>query len=178
MKKIQFSYLLVAFMFTTTFFACNKSEVKSKDFPEIENQKRNEATWIPEEKAKKGFMAWIKIYIGHTAEQCGGTCVKIFWEYMHLNCRGFGNICEQLKKVYIEESDIPGEYLLTFEERDALCEELEFQFPDRSLYITNPLRNNELWMNIPEQIAVRSDVNEPFTLYNVWFSEEQELENP
>jgi len=178
MKKIQFSYLLVAFMLTTLLFACNKSEVKPKEEPEIENQKRNEVTWISEQDGSKGWKAFLKMFVGHTYNQCGGTCVKLFWEYTHIDCRGFGNICEHGKRVCIVESDIPGEYWLTFEDRDALCDDLEFQFPDRSLYITNPQNSSELWMNIPEQIAVRSSVNVPFTLYNVWFSEEQELENP
>jgi hypothetical protein len=177
MKKIQFSYLLAALMLTTLLFACNKGEVKPNDEPEIENQKRSEATWISKQDGSKGWLAFLKILVGHTADQCGGTCVKLFWEYMHIDCRGFGSVCELQKKARIVESDIPGEYLLIFEDSDALGDDLEFQFPDRSLYITNPLNNNELWMNIPEQVAARDSVSVPFILIDVWFSEEQELEN-
>ncbi|MDR0207391.1 MAG: hypothetical protein LBI45_09075 [Bacteroidales bacterium] len=177
MKKVQFSYLLIAFTLTTLLFACIKGEVKPKEEPEIENQKRNEATWITNHDGSKGWLAFLKIMVGHTYEQCGGTCVKLFWEWTHIDCRGFGSVCESLKKAQIVEGDTPGEYMIIFIDSDALGEDLEYPFPDRSLYITNPVNNNELWMNIPEQITIRGDVNEPFTLYDMWFSEEQELEN-
>jgi hypothetical protein len=35
-----------------------------------------------------------------------------------------------------------------------------------------------LWMNIPEQTVIRNNVNDPFILKFVWFSENQELDNP
>ncbi|MCL2312376.1 MAG: hypothetical protein FWC41_07810 [Firmicutes bacterium] len=177
MKKMQLSYFLVAFMLTIFLFSCSKGEVKPKGEPEVDNQKRNEVTWISKQDGSKGWLAFLKILVGHTADQCGGTCVKLFWEYMHIDCRGFGNVCELQKKARLVETDIPGEYLIIFEETDALGDDLEYPFPDRSLFITNPLNSNELWMNVPEQVATRDSVSVPFILYDVWFSEEQELDN-
>jgi len=177
MKKFQFSYLLVAIILTTFFWACNKCEVKLKDEPENENQKRNEVIWISQQDGSKGWLGYFKVMIGHTADQCGGKCVKLFWQYMHIDCRGWGEVCEAFNKARVVESDIPGEYLIIFEDPDALCDDLEFPFPDRSLFITNPLNPTELWMNIPEQVATRGSVSVPFILYDIWFSEEQELEN-
>ena len=177
MKKIQFSYFLVAFMLTTLLFACNKGEVKPKDEPEIENKKRNEVTWISKQDGSKGWLGYFKIMVGHTVDQCGGCCMKLFWECAHADCRGFGSVCEVLKRASVVETETPGEYMLIFEDSDALGDDLEYPFPDRSLFITNPLNPNELWMNIPEQVAVRDSVSVPFILYDVWFSEEQELDN-
>lgn len=181
MKKIQFSSLLVVIVYTAIFFGCNKSDQVSSELFNKDNQKQNEVTWFdPVENNVKGWAWWVKlrIFIGHTSADCGNSCMKVFGEYTHVDCRGYGSVCEALRDAIIAEGDNPGEYTLTFVDNDALCEDLEYQFPDRSLFVTNPQRSNELWMNIPEQKLIRTNVDEPFILKLIWFSELQELENP
>jgi len=182
MKKNQNLYFLVMLMLTFIIFSCNKSEIISSTNPlpndGLDDSKRNEATWISNDiDGSKGWLIKLKIFIGHTEDQCGGKCIKFFGQCGHMDCRGIGNTCSNVVKVmlYVGEGGIESMLILT--EPDAFGNDLEFQFPDRSLFITNPQNSEELWLNIPEQILVRTSSEEPFVLYDIWFSEESELDN-
>lgn len=171
-------------MFTITFnnYSYSKSEFVSSPNPLLnddDHPKRNEATWaatLSKEKAK-AWLINLKIYIGHTESQCGGKCVKIFGHYMHLDCRGFGNECKHYFNSVLIAGSVENEYQLLITDNHALGEYLDFHFPQKLLFITNPKNSNELWLNIPEQFLSRDSHDEPFIINNVWFSEEPELEN-
>jgi hypothetical protein len=169
-------------MFTVIFLSCKENDSSSSDLNVDNDSKRNEMTWIGTDtststKGLKEWLARLKIFIGHTIDQCGGKCMEIFGEPIHINCRGFGDVCQRnatIRLIFDEETEA---YTITVLEVDALGEDLDFAFPDRSLYITNPQNNYELWLNIPEQLLQRVCDTIPFIINNIWFSEAPELEN-
>ena len=178
MKKLHFC-LLVTFVFTFIFFSCSKNETASSSDPLSNNEnddlKRNEATWVSSDPSKGLPQIKIKIFIGHTVNDCGGTCVKIFGVPGHIDCRGFGNACDRTGTAQLSSQG--GTITLTFTDPDALGAFLDFDFPDRSLFITNPLNSNELWLNIPEQLLIKDSEEDVFVIHDLWFSENPELEN-
>jgi len=178
MKKLNFSFYLLVFAFIA--LSCKKSDVvPSSDWnTNIENDdsKRNEATWIYDDNSK-GFMIYFRFWIGHTAEQCGGKCIKLFGEYYHYDCRGFGNVCNHNVIAKLAEGLNGDDLKLILEDYKSLGDFEIFPFPDRSFAITNPQNSSELWLNIPEQMLVIDSLLNQVIFENVWFSEEQELEN-
>jgi len=182
MKKNQFSYFMVMLMLTFFFFSCNKSEMiftpESSLNVENDDQKQNEATWISTDDAKFKWLMKLKIFVGHTVDQCGNACIKIFGKYGHIDCVGVGHVCNHKVDVRLSICENYTEhYTLTLIDPDGLGEFLEFPFPDRSLFITNPVTNTELWLNIPEQLLVRRNLGDSMVIHNAWFSERPELEN-
>jgi len=184
MKKFIF-YLAV--MFAIVFFAssCNKNDVITSSGLLTNNEsndepKQNVATWISsnENHAKFWYMK-ISISIGHNASDCGNKCVKLLGEQGHADCRGFGNICSKIVDVGVEySSGQNGEgIILTLFDTDVFGETLDFDFPERTFFITNPQNNTDLWLNIPEQLLLRDSIGLPFVIRDIWFSEEPELEN-
>ena len=181
MKKITFFHLFVLFAIVLIALSCNKSEVPIPfdSFLENENNddlRQNEATWATssEENTKFWFLK-IKISIGHTPADCGNKCVKILGELGHIDCRGFGNVCNHIVNARVIQSD--GNLKLVLENPEDLGMDLDFLLPDRTLFITNPLNNADLWLNIPEQVLWRDNHGVPFEILDIWFSEEPELEN-
>jgi hypothetical protein len=177
MKKNQFSCVIAIFFLALIFFSCNKLEVIT--LPEISdnsNQRRNEAAWVYDSNSKNWLLK-LCYFCGHEISQCGNACIKILGEWGHIDCRGFGDACANNVKAFLSY-DGDGVYTLTIEDPYALGEDLEYQFPERSFFITNPQNAEELWLNIQEQLLVRDSNNLPFTIHDVWLSEEQDLENP
>jgi hypothetical protein len=182
MKKNQFLWVLAMIMIALCFSSCKKTDfIPSSNLPAIvesDETKQNEATWLNPENTK--FWSWLlklKISLGHTADQCGNHCVYMLGEWMHLDCRGMGNVCKNVVKGMLTLDEETNEYYFTFLDADALGDDLDFLFPDRSFHITNPLNNKDLWLNAPEQILQRICDSIPFVIHDIWFSEEQELEN-
>jgi len=180
MKKFQF-FSFITLLFACVFIlSCNKSDViSSQDLSldaENDDLKQNEATWL-NIGSQKGLGIGLKIFVGHTVQQCGGKCMKIFGEYGHIDCRGYGNVCNYSVIAYCSVGSDPDYMTLTLTDPNAFGEDLEYQLPDRSFLITNPKNNTEFWLNLPEQILERTDQETPFVIQNIWFSEEQELEN-
>jgi len=180
MKNTKFFPFLVLFAILLVAFSCNKREVitssnlSSDD--EIVNPKQNEATWIiSSDGQSKGMGLQLAFFIGHTAVQCGNSCVKIFGQLGHIDCRGFGNVCNHIASVKLVDGG--GALKLVFDDPDDLGDDLDFLFPDRTLQITNPQNNKDFWLNIPEQVLLRENNNVPFEILDIWFSEEPELEN-
>jgi len=174
MKNLLFLCFMAVFIFSFTFFSCSKNEIGSFTNTENDNPKRNEATWISSNHSK-GLDIKIKIFVGHTASECGGKCIKIFGEYGHADCRGFGNTCNLTTSAHFSNQN--GAFVLILTDPNAFGAFLDFHFPDRSLFITNPQNSNELWLNIPEQLLIKDDEEDVFIIHDIWFSEEAELEN-
>jgi len=180
MKKTNFFPFLVLFAILLVAFSCNKREVITSSNLSLDdekiNPKQNEATWITSNDSQsKGMYLQIAFFIGHTSVQCGNKCVKIFGEQGHIDCRGFGNVCNHVTTVRLVDDS--GVLKLVFDDPNDLGYDLDFLFPDRTLQITNPQNNKDFWLNIPEQILTRDNVSVPFEIIDVWFSEEPELEN-
>jgi len=181
MKKFKFLRCFVVIILVFFTVSCKKNEVVTDSNQNFDNQsdgiiKQNEATWITTSDCR-GLLGWLKIKfsVGHTVDQCGNGCVMVFGQLGHIDCRGFGYVCNHTAKVAVVESG--GVIKLVFDDPEDLGEELEFLFPDRTLCITNPQNNTGLWLNIPEQILTRDNINVPFEILDIWFSEEPELEN-
>jgi hypothetical protein len=99
-------------------------------------------------------------------------------QWYHVDCRGFGNTCHLIEKGMLTLDEETNEFYFTFLDIEALGEDLDYPFPDRSFLITNPLNDTDLWLNMPEQILQRICDSLPFVIHDIWFSEEQELQNP
>jgi len=177
--KNYFLFLVLAFVFIIV--SCNKNEEASSSNlntdTEINEPAQNEATWIIGDDSSKGFWLRLKIFVGHTADQCGGKCIKLFGKYYHADCRGFGYICQFDVEATVLGDISENELRLILTDHDAFGDFDIFTLPDRSLYITNPQNSSEQWLNIPEQILLRDSSAIEVIIQNVWFSEEQELEN-
>jgi len=180
MKKNQFFSFITLLMVGIFIFSCNKSEdiafKESLSNTENDNLQRNEATWISIGSEKDMGFAF-RLFVGHTKEECGGSCIGFFGQTGHVDCRGFGTNCKYKASAYYTVGQDPDDLQLTLIEVDVFGTDLEYPIPDRSFYITNPLNNTDLWLNLPSQLLVRTNSNEPFVIYNTWFSEEQELDN-
>jgi hypothetical protein len=179
MKKFKIFYLLVFFAIIFIANSCKKNEVITSSGNESNDDlKQNTATWIS---GGDGHSKWwlfnLTIKIGHLASDCGNSCVKIFGHLGHIDCRGFGHVCNHIAVARLIQ-DSGGVFMLVLEDPDAFGYDLDFQFPDRTLFITNPQNNTDLWLNIPEQTLLRDNNGIPFVIQDIWFSEEPELENP
>ena len=181
MKKINFYFFMMMITIILIAFSCNKHEVVTSidllsDTESNDDSKQNLATWVSSsENNSKFWFLKIIIRIGHTASDCGNKCVKIFGEQGHVDCRGVGNVCNRIVDAQMIQNE--GGIVLVLLDNDAFGEDLDFLIPDRCLYITNPLNNTDLWLNIPEQVLLRDNNGVPFEILNVWFSENPELEN-
>ena len=182
MKKLFFFGIICVLAFLTTFLCCNKND-QMLTLSGLSNSgddtiKQNEATWIYEgQNQSKATGIRLKIFIGHTADQCGGKCIKIFGHYGHIDCRGFGYVCNFKGKGKVLQAPDSESFMLTLSPPNIFGNDLDFDFPDRSIFITNPQNNEELWLNIPEQFLERSDTTECYTVRDAWFSENPELKN-
>jgi hypothetical protein len=179
MKKLKKSWFIAMTSCAIIILSCNKSENFSLAKPPSgndDNLRQNSATWTYSENSKKGKLSW-KIFVGHSVSDCGGKCIKLFGELGHIDCVGIGNVCSQSVECSIEPGDEDDDFILILDDNNALGAFLEYPFPDRSLMITNPQNNTDLWLNIPEQILIRESEEVPFVVYDAWFSEIAELEN-
>ena len=171
----KFYYLLAIFAFFFS-FSCNKSDLIVTQDQNISISKNNEATWILDSNIdhSKQLKIRLKIFLGHTIDQCGGRCIKLFGQYGHIDCIGFGNICNHIIDCELSE-DLDEFFSLKFEKIDISDSFDEFIFPNRSLFITNPQNNIDLWLNIPEQLIINDSLRLHLMIHDVWFSENAEL---
>jgi hypothetical protein len=181
MKNFKFLCLLIGLLISFIVFACTKNEKVSFSNLNANNEnidkKQNEATWIMSDDHSKGLSISLKFFVGHTADQCGNSCVKIFGKPAHLDCRGFGNVCNAATVASLYENPIDNELMLILMDDEILGDWETFPLPDRSLYITNPQNNSELWLNMPEQVLTKDSSEMEVIIHNIWFSENPELEN-
>jgi hypothetical protein len=177
MKNLLISSFLAVLILACIFWACDKKEVLSTLDSDTYDMKRNEATWVHLYDNSKGAFMELHIWVGHTAEQCGNSCIKIFGVPGHADCRSFGNICNYRMRVEVIEDLLNDELSLLIIDDGGLGEFDVFPFPDRSFHITNPLNNMDFWLNVPEQLLAKDSATMEVMIYDVWFSEDQELEN-
>jgi len=179
MKNSKFLCFLTLLAFVFITFSCNKSEEiianELNSNNEDDKSKGNEATWISGDENAKWLFFKLTIKIGHTAADCGNKCVKVFGEFGHIDCRGLGNVCNHTTTATLHQNE--GGFFLVLEDPDIFGDDLDYYLPDRTLRITNPQNNTELWLNIPEQELIRLNNGLPFEIVDIWFSENPELEN-
>lgn len=163
MKKMNF---LLAFLLSL-FFSCEKNEQSS-----LVNCNGNSAIQIMSD-TKSAFTAGVyslSIHYGHLANDCTG-CTLLGGVPTHIDCMGQGNVCETKASMAISLMTASDYYqAVTLNEYDLTTEDF-FLMPDRSL-LTELLNGGkvEVWLNIPEQLAVRDSVTGMFTFIDLFFT--------
>jgi hypothetical protein len=177
MKKFNLFYLLTFIAIIFIVSSCSKSEVITSSGTEnTENLKENTATWISSSDGQsKWWFFKLSIKIGHLVTDCNNSCIMIMGELGHADCMGYGRVCNRTANAMLVQDG--SSFSLVLEDPEAFGYDLNFQFPDRTLFITNPQNNTDLWLNIPEQTLLRDHNGVSFMIQNIWFSEEPELEN-
>lgn len=173
MKK---NYLLL-FAILGFAFSCDKYENESFIQNDIATQRHLNLA-IPLDSNAKGSADSYILYaqIGHLGENCPG-CVTAGGVTKHVDCQGGGTTC--LVSATIAITSLPGDQYnaVTINEYDLTTEDF-FLMPDRSLFVE--LINGgkeELWLNIPEQLAIRDSVTGMFIFNNLFFTSYQVYKN-
>ena len=127
------------------------------------------AEWIEWNNAKGGIVVQIGTRIGHTEENCDGSCTKD--GRFHKDCQGTGKECLTLGSLKMEPiikstlSNQAHTALCLYPEDISDCE--TFSMPDRSFKI----KNEEQWLNIPKQILERDKGTHCFIIKSITFTE-------
>lgn len=157
MKKNYFILLMIALLF----LSCSEQD----KIASYENY-ANHATPIVENSKTSVNYYHAKFMTGHLSPPCTG-CVS---PGIHINCMGAGNQCETTVSLSLSLQQNDMYQAITLYEYDLTTEDF-FLMPDRSLFVE--LINGgkeEVWMNIPEQLAIRDSVTELFTFYDLFFT--------
>lgn len=156
MKKISEILICLA--------VCTISCQKAQDV-----QQYHESTaLLVESNAKSSFYS-ISVSLGHLASECKGRCVYSDGQWYHFDCMGFGNACSARADVNLVENS-NNNYSATTTDSLALTNEELFNMPSRSLFVGYDDKNNEVWLNIPEQLVYRDSVSKQFTFTNLYYS--------
>jgi hypothetical protein len=114
--------------------------------------------------------------LGHAAEGCPG-CILYEGKPMHRDCAGFGNACGAAFPASLySASDNSNSYNAVTTDKYGLTEDNVFFMPDRSFLVVNK-EDDQLWLNIPQQLAVRDSKTFQFTFYGVYYSNFQVFNN-
>lgn len=112
--------------------------------------------------------------IGHDAKDCNG-CIMSGGQFYHINCMGFGNVCNRTVSVALNQvgSTITATTTDTFD----LTSEDYFLMPARSLYYYTEDNNNHVYLNIPEQMVYRDTATLQFTFTGLFLTNVPEYNN-
>ena len=164
MKKTLFIGLCLVLSLCT----CHKTEKMQTSV--------HESTAILLNSDTKGSNYAIIVALGHHISECGGKCVCVNGKLCHYDCMGDGNACAASANVNLVQ--ISGNsYTATTLDSTALTNEDFFNMPARSLFVEYDEKNNEVWMNIPEQVVFRDSVSRQFTFTNLYYSNAQVYSN-
>lgn len=118
--------------------------------------------------SKTASITYLLSQIGHDAKTCNG-CVWDGGKMVHENCMGDGHYCAFAAAVQLQQigTDITATTTDTFD----LTSEDFFLMPDRSLYYGKDEKGNDIYLNIPEQMAYRDTTTLQFNFTGLFFSE-------
>lgn len=157
MKK---NYLLLLFI-SFFIFSCDKR------MNEINNYYDGN-TLIPiVENSKSSSSYYLFVNLGHSASGCSG-CVRINGITMHVACQGAGSECAAKAAVTLSPDSANRYTATTIYSYDLTTEDF-FLMPDRSLFVEMNGKD-EVWLNIPGQLAIRDTVSEQFSFYDLFYS--------
>lgn len=166
MKKM-FLYLIVA----TVMLMCPSCE-KTTDTQEMGYHLDNKVIPLPTETKESDYLLIVRI--GHSINDCGGSCITISGKPFHFNCMGYGYVCLSSAAISLNQigTDITATTIDTF----GLTSEDFFNMPDRSLSYMDE-NNNEIFLNIPAQLVFRDPATQQFTFTGLFFSDAAEYTN-
>ena len=119
--------------------------------------------------AKTGNPSFMLIMnMGHNSKDCKG-CVMINGHAVHVNCMGSGRECANIASVQLQQ--IGTAVTATTTDTFDLTSEDFFLMPDRSLYYGKDEKGNDIYLNIPEQMAYRDTTTLQFNFTGLFFSE-------
>lgn len=116
---------------------------------------------------KDANTAILMMNIGHDGKTCNG-CVLRGGQLIHVECMGDGNYCALATSVQLQQvgTAISATTTDTFD----LTSEDFFLIPNRSLGFKDD-KGNQVFLNIPEQMAYRDTASLQFTFTGLFFSE-------
>lgn len=146
-----------------TFIACLKDEDASRRKESVPAVAIVMDSEVPT-KGDLGFL--LKTKVGHTEEECGGTC----FYGIHKDCHGFGDLCEMVGRIGLEPPVSKGgvAYSAVTQYPEDFSDEETFLMPDRSFKI----EGQERWLNIPEQVFLRDIETRCFRIQGITFTDE------
>ena len=162
MKKLV-SLVLMGVGALVTFIACLKDEDASRRKESVPAV----AITMDSEVPTKGDLDFLlKTKVGHTKEECGGTC----FYGIHKDCHGFGDLCEMVGRIGLEPPVSKGgvAYSAVTQYPEDFSDEETFLMPDRSFKI----EGQERWLNIPEQVFLRDIETRCFRIQGITFTDE------
>lgn len=166
MKKISFAFVL-AFLLLCLCRCAKPVEHVHSD---------NQGSVCPVFNREKSSTTYqITLPIGHSSKQCSG-CVRLKnGTYIHIDCQGWGSECTVSANVSLtgSSSNLTAVTTDTF----GLTDQSLFNMPDRSLYSGKDEKGNDLWLNIPAQLAVRDDSTLQFTFSGLFYTSSQYYRN-
>ncbi len=114
--------------------------------------------------------------LGHPAEGCTG-CIMFDGKPTHRDCAGFGDACAaSVSASLYSASDKSNDYNVVTTDKYGLTGDDVFFMPDRSFLVIDK-EDKQLWLNIPQQLAVRDAKTFQFTFYGVYYSNSQVFNN-
>ena len=158
MKKIYLSVFLAALLF------CNCTTKEVTEMPNHEN-----VAYLLENNSKYslGGNYLLSTKAGHSSSECPG-CITIGGTTHHVECMGVGGGCSYASSVNLSSSDGKTYTAVTLNAYDLTSEDF-FLMPDRSLFV-GMNEKEEIWMNIPEQLAFRDSITNLFTFTGIFFT--------
>lgn len=174
MKKRNY---FLALAISVAFFSCDKDEIKNltqNNSVVIEQKQDNLA--IPFEVDAKDQNGPYNLFtnIGHLGTNCPG-CVTVNGKIRHVDCQGAGSTCLAQASVSLSLQQNDMYQAVTLYEYDLTTENF-FLMPDRSLFVEMDGKE-EVWLNVPEQLAIRDSMTGMFTFNNLFFSNYQVHKN-
>lgn len=171
MKKCFFLLMVTVFL-----FACNKPKTQDDYITPVKSEYENVIVPLQGNTKSLDGAHGIKFKVGHPATNCPG-CVTIGGILQHVDCMGSGNDCVLSANVNVSSSSTKSTvyHAITIDEYDLTTEDF-FQMPARSLFVDDG-SENEMWLNIPEQLAVRDSVTGQFMFEGLFYSDYPAYEN-
>ena len=163
MKKIE----LLLFALFMLFMSCQKSQ------SEIKQQTSTVGTVTNFSKSMVSYL--ITFQSGHSGKGCPG-CVLDHGKWIHIDCQGYGNLCELQSQITLTQVD-ENLFSATTTDSTELTDADLFNMPARSLFVELDKNKKEVWLNIPAQLVYRDSSTRQFTLNGLYYSDRAAYRN-
>lgn len=155
-------------------FSCNKhGNDKSNTVFERNNHENFAIPFDVHAKSLSGGYIW-NVRTSHNAEGCNG-CVTSGGHTYHIDCMGVGNACTESTSVVLSPVTAAQYQAFTLNKYELTPDDL-FLMPARSLYIVHE-GEEDIWLNIPEQLAYRDSVTGQFIFDELFFADHPAYDN-
>ncbi|MBP1673757.1 MAG: hypothetical protein H6Q25_1572 [Bacteroidetes bacterium] len=166
MKKIQFLFVI---LLALVMVSCMDQEDNTLNTTPTTNTGSITCEEHDHGSISKGWFSG-KVQVGHTADQCNNSCVRINGKDMHIDCQGVGHYCSITAKLTLN-LEKEGIYTATTIDPINLTSLDLFNMPNRSLYGGLDANNMEQWLNIPAQVSYRDSLTKQFSFTEVFITD-------